>query len=151
MPRKESPDRGAAAPGTFGRLLYDSRRKANKTIAAVAASSELASSYLTAIEQGRRSPTLGRVPGIAAAYALDRGAACWSWVVTFAPAAACWMARGDKFCDETYRQLLQDFMRDRDMKQKAEKEAQRSGKTAAREVQVPGLHKSEDRRGTKRK
>ena len=136
MPRKESPTRGAAAPGTFGRLLYDSRHKAQKTIAAVAESSGLAASYLTAIEQGRRSPTLGRVPAIADGYEIDKGAACWSWVVTFAPAAVCWMARTDTFYDETYGQMLRDYMADRHLKLRAEKDAVRAGKPATREART---------------
>jgi transcriptional regulator with XRE-family HTH domain len=85
MPRKEKADRGAAMPGTFGRLLYDARRRQGMTIADMAAASDLSPSYLTCIEQGKRSPIPDKVPAMAIAYGIVPPDACWSWILTFAP------------------------------------------------------------------
>ena len=72
-------------PGTFGRLLYDARRRQGNTIADMVAASDLSPSYLTCIEQGKRSPIPDKVPAIAIAYGIVPPDASWSWILTFAP------------------------------------------------------------------
>ena len=85
MPRKDRADRRISAPGTYGRLLHDARGLAGKTVTDIAAACGLSPSYLTCIEQGKRSPIPDKVPMIAEAYGLNPDDACWSWIITFAP------------------------------------------------------------------
>jgi transcriptional regulator with XRE-family HTH domain len=107
MPRKEKADRKAAMPGTFGRLLYDTRRQHGKTIADMAAASDLSPSYLTCIEQGKRSPIPDKVPAMATAYGIVPSDACWSWILTFAPKMMRHLLVDSPFL-KTYRQSRMD-------------------------------------------
>ena len=86
--------RSAAAPkpGSFGFLLWDARRKSGKSMAEVAAACELSQPFLGNVENGNRTPALGKVPMIAVGYDLDPAEAIWVWLISYEPTIVRYLA-----------------------------------------------------------
>src|ERR1035441_10319986 len=82
----------APKPGSFGFLLWDARRKSGKSMAEVAAACELSQPFLGNVENGNRTPALGKVPMIAVGYDLDPAEAIWVWLISYEPTIVRYLA-----------------------------------------------------------
>jgi transcriptional regulator with XRE-family HTH domain len=90
MPRKRKPLE--YDPGLLARTMLAARHKAGLNAAKCAELCGLSTSFLHLIEKGRRTPTLSRIPAIAAAYKTDPTELCWTWLLANAPEAIRYLA-----------------------------------------------------------
>lgn len=97
MPRKRKPlDHD---PGLLARTMLAARHAAGLNAAKCAELCGLSTSFLHHIEKGDRTPTLSRIPAIAAAYKTDPTELCWVWLLANAPEAIRYLARTDSYED----------------------------------------------------
>lgn len=131
MPRINRP-RSAAAPkpGSFGFLLWDARRKSDKSMAEVAADCELSQPFLGNVENGNRQPSLGKVPTIAAGYGIEPAEAIWAWLISYEPVIVRYLAITVNY--EASRVLRDAAERQYQEEQVAEKAAAKGEKQAAK-------------------
>jgi transcriptional regulator with XRE-family HTH domain len=128
MPRFSK--RTDADRGPLGRLLYNGRRAAGLNVDTCAVDCGLSKSFLHFVEQGRRTPALAQMLGIADAYKIDRRRAAWAWVLQAAPDVAIYMVSHETVADVP---MLQDHFRDQYTEQvRAREEARKAANVAHR-------------------
>jgi transcriptional regulator with XRE-family HTH domain len=119
----------APKPGSFGFLLWDARRKSGKSMAEVAAACELSQPFLGNVENGNRTPALGKVPMIAMGYDLDPAEAIWVWLISYEPTIVRYLATAVNY--EANRVLRDAAASQYQEEQEAKKASTKAEKQAA--------------------
>ena len=131
MPRFSK--RTDADRGPLGRLLYNGRRAAGLNVEACANTCGLSVGFLHFVEQGRRTPALAQMLGIADGYKLDRRQAAWAWILQSAPDVAIYLVSHETVASEP---MLQRYFSDQYKEQVRVKEEARVAANAARRAEV---------------
>ena len=119
--------------GPLGRILYAGRRAAGLNVEACSDTCGLSVSFLHSIEQGRRSPALAQMLGIADAYKIDKRQAAWAWILQSAPDVAIYLVSHETVANEP---MLQTYFHDQYLEQVRVKEEARKAENAARRAAV---------------